>query len=723
MRLPSLALLRQIFRPKLVIGAALVFAACMTFTRFAVQRYIDATAERQLAISHWDFVSTYYETIDYSLGFVANAIIDELGTVTALDQAEMKRLARVYAVDEINLADTNGVWVASSEDDIVGTQLAIAPETAEFLKLLEPDTKLSRISQDFRHSVTHSDQHRKYLGMIFDDRSGLVQLGLDSSRVAQDYERSYGGFVENWYGAGDRRYFVVARRDGSIVECGHEPKTDKKTLAEIGFDMDCVPKDPAKTFRQTLFGEKCRCRAFQYVNYCFFTVIPDSHFEDTLSLSLFISRVLMLAVLVILAILHYNAERSRIEASEHESELSLRRQEDLQMARAIQKSALPAVFPPYPRDFMMDIYACMDPARDVGGDFYDFHYVGSDRLSFLVADVSGKGVPAAMFMMKAKTILQALTLSVADLSDAVAAANDHLCDGNDADMFVTAWIGILDERTGLLRYVNAGHNPPYVHRVATGAIEPLEAVSGLVLGGMKGLRYKTYETRLEPGDLLFLYTDGVTEAHNAFNELFGESRLEEVLRGERGKGLARFMASTGFPSPKTVCRRMRAAVDAFAGQVPQFDDITMLALRYRGLPKTVSLSVPVDLSSVADLNAFAEAELNRNGCPENAKADLLVALDELANNVASYSGGRVMTLFVETARDPSVVRLRLVDDGAPWNPLDHIDPDVTLSVDDREIGGLGILMVKKLMDDVAYVRRDGLNQFSVRKSLEGGASA
>ena len=240
---------------------------------------------------------------------------------------------------------------------------------------------------------------------------------------------------------------------------------------------------------------------------------------------------------------------------------------ELAFAKAIQHSAIPTVFPPYPNRKEFEIWACMDTAKEVGGDFYDFYFVDEDTLAFLIADVSGKGIPAAMFMMQAKTLLKSYAESGMGVAEVLTQANNKLCEGNEADMFVTVWMGYLNTKTGEVTYANAGHNPPFI-RHGDGCVEMVKSRPGLVLAGMEGIRYRTNTVQLKPGDLLYLYTDGVTEATDAGNDLYGEARLEAALQ-QKNVG-----------DVETVCRQVKENVDNFVGDAPQFDDITMLALKY-----------------------------------------------------------------------------------------------------------------------------------------------
>jgi len=700
-----------------VLAALFSFLVVMVLAWLAYTGFVSQKVEKMVANAQEDLLQTLRGSFKRMCAFVGNTIVDELGSAKAFSRAEMQRLCRLYGIGELNIADTNGVWIASSEPNVVGNRLDRSPLSAEFMKVLEPGVPL--VHQTFRSSIEDPDVCRAYTAIPFRDHSGLLEVGYDQSRVPIDYARNFSGFLDDW-DLVDGRYYVLVDGAGRVFDSGRKHQIGKN-LTELGYTIPFESSVArSRVWRLMMDGESSYCLHWRINGMNFLTVFPESAFNDIKRLILIVSITLFLLFAGVFGFVWYTSARQRAaRRALHEAEAA-RQHEDLLMARSIQHSALPDVFPPYPRDLMIDLFAEMIPARDVGGDFYDFFYAGRDRLAVLVADVSGKGVPAAMFMMKAKMILRARILACSDLAEAVAEANERLCEGNVADMFVTCWVGVLDEMSGVLTYVNAGHNPPYLQHGAGAKPVAQEKVSGLFLGAMSGVRYRSYTTRMSPGDLLFLYTDGVTEANNALGGMFGEPRLEEVLEGARGKGLARFARkekSDVVPPPDVICTRVRNAVNAFAGKAAQFDDITTLALRYRGRPQKWSLSQPADLASVPALSAFAEEKLLAMGCPQEVKADILVALDEVANNVARYSGSPVMTLEVECASNPTVARLRVIDFGTPWNPLEHLDPDTTLSADERAIGGLGILMVKKLMDDVSYIRRDDRNEFAFRKAF------
>ena len=243
---------------------------------------------------------------------------------------------------------------------------------------------------------------------------------------------------------------------------------------------------------------------------------------------------------------------------------------ELRMATRIQESMLPNTFPAFPECPAVDIYASMDPAKEVGGDFYDFFFIDSEHLAMVIADVSGKGVPAALFMMISRTIIKNCAMLGKSAAETLEESNRAMCSENRMEMFVTVWIGILEISTGRIATANAGHEDPIICRSNEGRWERIREKHGFVLGGIEDIRYKEREILLNPGDKLFVYTDGVPEANNKDGEFFGISRLMEALE-PAVKG-----------TPKDVLFSVRQAVNTFADQAEQFDDLTMLCLEYKG---------------------------------------------------------------------------------------------------------------------------------------------
>ncbi len=250
------------------------------------------------------------------------------------------------------------------------------------------------------------------------------------------------------------------------------------------------------------------------------------------------------------------AERERIAA-------------ELDVATTIQTDMLPSIFPPYPDCNEFDIYATMDPAKEVGGDFYDFFLIDDSHLGLVMADVSGKGIPAALFMVISKTLIKNAAQPGISPKDVLEAVNRQLCENNDASMFVTVWFGILEIPTGKITAVNAGHEKPLLMRKG-GDFEYLRDKHGMMLASFSSAKYKEYEIQINPGDRLFLYTDGLLEATNGANELYGEERALVSLNQHKNESLSQML------------NNIHKDVDVFVGDALQFDDLTMMVLEYYG---------------------------------------------------------------------------------------------------------------------------------------------
>ena len=242
---------------------------------------------------------------------------------------------------------------------------------------------------------------------------------------------------------------------------------------------------------------------------------------------------------------------------------------ELNVATQIQADMLPRIFPPFPERDDFDIYATMHPAKEVGGDFYDFFLVDDDHLCLVMADVSGKGVPAALFMVIAKTLIKNRAQLGESPAEILTSVNAQLCDSNDAELFVTVWLAVIELSTGKGLAANAGHEHPAIRR-ADGNFELVVYRHSPAVATMEGIRFREHSFELHPGDTLFVYTDGVTEATNARNELFGTDRLLKTLN------------RNPYVSPEQLLKNVRWDIDDFVGSAPQFDDITMLGLRYKG---------------------------------------------------------------------------------------------------------------------------------------------
>ncbi len=288
-------------------------------------------------------------------------------------------------------------------------------------------------------------------------------------------------------------------------------------------------------------------------------------------IQIFISSVqfIILATVIAAAFLYYIIVRDQTEKYEVQQKENSRLETELTMATRIQADTLPNIFPAFPEREEFNVYASMNPAKEVGGDFYDFFLIDNQRLGMVMADVSGKGVPAALFMMVSKILVQNYALMGHSPKDVLELTNRQICANNREEMFVTVWFGILDLETGVLTAANAGHEYPVLKKPGE-HFELIKDKHGFVIGGMDGSKYKEYELMMEPGAKIFLYTDGVAEATNAENELFGTDRMVSALR----------IAEED--SPQDILGVVDAAVSDFVKDAPQFDDLTMMCVEYVG---------------------------------------------------------------------------------------------------------------------------------------------
>lgn len=322
--------------------------------------------------------------------------------------------------------------------------------------------------------------------------------------------------------------------------------------------------------------------AFSLFYNIFSAVMAFRGYEANENLYVNLFSVIILALFIwafYVVITNINATNDALEANEKVAEMAkaeARIEADLAVAKEIQTSALPRVFPPFPERREFELFASMNAAREVGGDFYDFFLLDNSTLCFVIADVSGKSIPGAMFMMTAKTVIKSLAESGLSPDEVFTQTNRKLCENNEAEMFVTAWLGYLDLKTGLVRVANAGHNPPVLIR--EGKAEYIRLKAGLVLAGLEGLRYREQTVQMQKGDLLYLYTDGVTEAMNHDAELYGEERLQTIL----SFGTEEPEPSSDHGITASVCRLVSRDIAAFTAGAEQSDDITMLCIRYLG---------------------------------------------------------------------------------------------------------------------------------------------
>lgn len=380
------------------------------------------------------------------------------------------------------------------------------------------------------------------------------------------------------------------------------------------------------------------------------------------------------------------AEKERIET-------------ELDVAAKIQESFLIKQFPAFPEKRELDIYAVMKPAKEVGGDFYDFFLTGSQEekkeyLWLLIADVSGKGVPAALFMAKAKTVIRKYAETMQEPGMALSCANQELSMGNDEGFFVTAFLCRYAIENGELLYVNAGHNPPVLHRKTEKRYEWLKGSKDIVLGVMESHSYCSVKSFMKQGDLLYLYTDGVTEAVNLENKLYGADKLLHTLKNYQGN------------NSRKLVEESYEEVKRYAGTAAQSDDITMLAFTHRCLNHGAA-----DISRMPEISEFAEKSFLALGGKEDLTYRVNVIIDEWFSNICNYSHAANVTVEL-CIREGDVVMV-IEDDGILYNPLKSKTPDVAQNIQERTSGGLGIYIMKHFAEKITYLRKGEINHLEI----------
>ena len=422
-----------------------------------------------------------------------------------------------------------------------------------------------------------------------------------------------------------------------------------------------------------------------------------------------INLLLTLAGLLVLAFIIQGSARSLNKL--HQANLEREHiDSELNIARNIQMSMLPKSDATVMREDCK-IFGSLVPAKMVGGDLYD-HFVRDEKLFFCVGDVSGKGVPAALVMAVTHTLFRAESARETNPARIMQALNDMGCQRNVQNMFVTFFIGILDLPTGRLRYCNAGHDHPYIIGQNT---RKLPVKPHLPLGVMEDIIYTTQEEKLTIGDMVFLYTDGLTEAKNAEHEEFGLKRVEAVLKS--------FDKQDNVPT-ESLINKMSKQVAAFVGNSEQSDDLTLLAIQYTPQKTPLvfreSLTLKNKVSEISKLNAFVQSATATLNMEKGLANQIKLAVEEAVINIIdyAYSNGTEGNIDITIEADEDRIRFILTDSGAGFDPTSVSKADTTLSIEDRPIGGLGVLLVRNLMDSINYERIDGKNILTLCKQYD-----
>ncbi len=665
--------------------------------------------------------------------------------------ASLMDIVDKYGIVEINVVSADGIIQKSTEDDSINYDMNSKEQSKEFVDTMRVQ---NAFVQKYSPRGKDGTVWRKYAAINLSN-GGFIQVGYDAEQFHDVLDAFVIDFTKNRH-VGNSGFVAVCDETLSLVI---DNDYAGMSVSAIGInppeEMKQGKTATALYYADIVDGKTDLSEKYMYVfkfveGYCIIAAMPEAEAmfmrDASLYTSLFMQVIIFATLFVFVYILikrviinnlqKINDTLGRITKGDlnvtvdvrsskefsslsddinstvstlkrYIAEAAARIDKELEYAKQIQLSALPTNFPDN-EDF--GIYAQMIAAKEVGGDFYDFYRLNDTTVAFLAADVSGKGIPAAMFMMTAKTIIKDLAESGMAVNDIFTKANEKLCENNESGMFVTAWMGILDLSTGNVQFANAGHNPPLLKR-ADGSFEYLKTRAGFVLAGMDGIRYRVGELTLNPGDRLFLYTDGVPEATNVENKLYGEDRLLSFMNQNASMEATKLLPA------------LKANIDEFVGEAPQFDDITMLMFDYKpkkGGERMTNKTFPAKTESLSAVLGFVEETLESLECPMKVQTAICVAIEEVFVNVAHYAYPESigdMTLHIGFDEESRTVTFRMTDKGVPFDPLQKPDPDITLSAEEREIGGLGIFIAKKTMDSLSYAYENGENILTMMKKL------
>lgn len=737
------------FQRRLLSCIVIAYLVTSTFTLILQNGMAQIETQEVFTVAINDVESAVREKSNHQLLEIAEQVKQEYENDPTVS---LSGLTEKYDIKEINVVDTNGIITNSTEADVINNyDMNSKEQSKEFVDMLKVQNSFV---QEYSPRGKDESVWRKYAAVNLTD-GGFIQVGYD----AEQFHEMLNGFVidvtKNRHVGTNGFVAVLDEKLCMVIDNAYAGKH----ISSIGIippeEMEQGRTATALYNADVMDGVNDLRAKYMYVfkfveGYCLIAAMPVAEamfMRDASMLTSVFMQVLIFATLFVfiyilikrviinnlkkinntLARITMGDLNVRVDVRSNEefaslsddinstvstlkryiAEAAARIDKELEYAKQIQLSALPTNFPDN-EDF--GIYAQMIAAKEVGGDFYDFYKLNDTTVVFLAADVSGKGIPAAMFMMTAKTIIKDLAESGMAVNDIFTKANEKLCENNESGMFVTAWMGILDITTGQVKFANAGHNPPLLKR-ANGSFEYLKTRAGFVLAGMEGVRYRVGELTLNPGDRLFLYTDGAPEATNAENKLYGEDRLLSFMNQNTSMEATKLLPA------------LKANIDEFVGEAPQFDDITMLMLDYKpkkGGAYMTNQTFPAKTEALPDILGFVEETLEGYGCPMKIQMAVCVAIEEVFVNVAHYAYGNGegdMNLGIGFDEENRTITFRMTDKGVPFDPLQKPDPDITLSAEEREIGGLGIFIAKKTMDSLRYSYENGENILTMIKTI------
>ena len=742
--------LPKVFRRKLLMVTVLIMLFSMIFialiTPFLKNRLVFDILSPQL--------SEIDEEVIYDSDFIFDAVKSMFVYESKLpDEEYINSILEYWGSPAWYVIDENGIVIMSDDKSKVDTGVFEDPVLSEYHRELS-DTQLGscRVSEippeDFQ-----SGNWKKYVAVSLGN--GVVMTVIFEP---PSYYQQTDGIMESicsFKTVGKDGCDLIVHEDGSIVSPPEKLRENK----DIRFTQQDIEKllssAPANTLIETELEGTVYCAIYEQADgYYAVSIISKNEIMLGIYIIISVSMFCMLLLMVIIFLRvnnlakrlivdnigKINSELSEITGGnldvkidvkdnlefrqlsdginttvsslkgyiERESE---RFNKELELAHAIQTSALPNVFPPFPNRHDVDIFASMTPAKVVGGDFYDFFFTDSTHFVFLVADVSDKGIPAAMFMMKAKTMIKSLAQANRSVDEIIFIANNALCEDNEADMFVTLWFGILDTEKGILSYINAGHCKPLIRR-ADGTFEYLSEKADFVVAAEESVPFRRRELKLSKGDVLFLYTDGVTEAVDSSDELYGEDRLRLALNAQKPQ------------SAREICEAVQRDLRSYSNGATQTDDITMLSVIFNGSRLYREITVEAKTENLNEIYTFLDDMLNASGFDFSSITQMGTIADEVCSNIVNYSYPEQKNGYIKAAFSfnptSDEAEITFTDGGIPFNPLNSPEPDFE-NIEDSEEGGLGIFLIRRYSDKVLYEYSNGQNILKIvkkRKDLQ-----
>ena len=512
-------------------------------------------------------------------------------------------------VDEMHIADAQGILIGGTEASYLGYDMTSAPQSAAFMPAIS-DKDFELVQDPMPKGI--DEEIFQYAGVARIDLPGIIQIGYRPEKLAETMEVANIRNLAAGFRVGKSGILMIADTDGTIVSIGNDQYLNK-SLEEYGFAEGTFDNPDAESLLTLVNGEKTLFAYDDYEGYRIVGLLPADEMylnrNSTIQLLVVFNLAMFTIIFVLIAVLvqkkvingiyqvndslelitegnldehvdvRTNLEFESLSDGINTMVAALKRtikevetkiDAELYYAKTIQLAALPTRILETGEHHRFNVKGTMFTAKEVGGDFYDFFVVDKNLLGVAIADVSGKGIPAAMFMMEAKSLIKHYALTKIPVREVFCKANRSLCENNRANMFVTAFLGVIDLETGVFSFCNAGHNPPLISRQG-GDYTWLKSKAYLVLGGMEDIAYREQEIFFEPGDRLFLYTDGITEATNSAQELYSEDRLLQTINQlPRDIPIGDLMLS------------VKKDVDSFAAGAEQADDMTMLVLEYLG---------------------------------------------------------------------------------------------------------------------------------------------